>query len=410
MYGLRRARKRHIHRVQEWHNTRRKSLEVAKVKYLQKLYQTDATLRARDTGMALLKAYVICRNYEGGSWKYLLDIMDRYNHIDYIFISSLAALKTAPFREGDMIIIQYTMNTDIPLSALSQAIRAHKLLTILPLHDWYWFHNAQQLSAFQWYSTTFCHNSYLKRDVTIRPEVRELFALANIIIAPSKFISDGYKKAFGSSIPIHVVGHNDYPLGTPDLYVPEIQDRVINIGALTNAVPYKGIEVVEFLMAQLKSYRGYRINYCVVDRTIPRYPESGFFNHVRAYSVHCLLHLNKWGETYCYALTKTLMTGIPIFYNNLGAFRERLGDKAWHFKNIELEGAYPDLSGTISRFKKCLDYIISKQGTGKPPSDIPHLIEYRPFYDDIFKFAEAPGLPAVSTPLQRGCGLTILDL
>ena len=75
MYGLRRARKRHIHRVQEWHNTRRKSLEVAKVKYLQKLIQTDATLRARDTGRALLKAYVICRNYEGGSWKYLLDII-----------------------------------------------------------------------------------------------------------------------------------------------------------------------------------------------------------------------------------------------------------------------------------------------------------------------------------------------
>jgi hypothetical protein len=78
------------------------------------------------------------------------------------------------------------------------------------------------------------------------------------------------------------------------------------------------------------------------------------------------------------------MTGIPIFYNNFGAFKERLGDKEWQFKNIETESAFPDLSGTIARFKICLDYIISKQGTGEFPSNISNTIEYRPFYDKLF--------------------------
>ena len=40
--------------------------------------------------------------------------------------------------------------------------------------------------------------------------------------------------------------------------------------------------------------------------------------------IHALLYLNKYGETWCYSLSKAIKTGLPILYNNLGAFKERL--------------------------------------------------------------------------------------
>lgn len=158
-------------------------------------------------------------------------------------------------------------------------------------------------------------------------------------------------------------------------------------------------KLVELLVRDFKKYKGYDINYKIVGKTIPLYPERGFFAHARTHRVHCFLYLNKWGETHCYALTKALATGIPIFYNNIGSFRERLGDKEWHFKNAESERAFPDLPGTIARFKICLDYIISRQGTGEFPSDISNTIEYRPFYDDLFEIPNPDSPSHIRVPI-----------
>ena len=36
------------------------------------------------------------------------------------------------------------------------------------------------------------------------------------------------------------------------------------------------------------------------------------------------MYLNKYGETWCYSISKALKTGLPILYNNIGAFEERI--------------------------------------------------------------------------------------
>jgi hypothetical protein len=227
--------------------------------------------------------------------------------------------------------------------------------------------------------------AYLRSDLDIRPIVRRLFAQAKILITPSHFLGEGHKRIFQEDLNITVVPHNDYPVRLPRLYVPQIGNGLVNIGVFMRQEPCKGAEILMHLVKGVGNHRGYRINYCMVGKTIPRYKESGFYEHTRRYNIHCFLYLNKWGETYCYALTRAIATGIPIFYNNIGAFRERLGDKEWHFKNIESEEDYPDVPGTIGRFRRLLDYIIRRQGTGRFPSALSNIIEYRPFYDDLLR-------------------------
>ena len=78
-----------------------------------------------------------------------------------------------------------------------------------------------------------------------------------------------------------------------------------------------------------------------------------------------LLFLNTYADTYSYALTKAMCTGIPIFYNNIGAFIERIPSEYPYFKcfneelNLELNS---DVAEKIAeKMTVPLDYIIKYQ-------------------------------------------------
>ena len=363
--------------IAQWQKTRITN------KFIADNRKTEEHLARKVRGGDHKSIYVINRKYRGGSWRYLRDIMVKYNHLDYIFINSLAQLQGIRFKEGETLIVQYLINSDITVAKLVEIVEKYKLRVIIPMHDWYWCTEDQTFSILK-KDAVFCHMAYLMSNIDVRPAVRRLFAQAKILITPSHFLSEGHKRIFQEDLNITIVPHNDYPVRLSMLYVPQIGNGLVNIGVFTRQEPYKGAEILMHLVKGVRNHRGYRINYCMVGKTIPRYKESGFYEHARRYNIHCFLYLNKWGETYCYALTRAIAMGIPIFYNNVGAFRERLGDKEWHFKNIESEVDYPDIPGTIGRFRHLLDYIIRKQGTGRFPSALSNIIEYRPFYDRLF--------------------------
>ena len=363
--------------IAQWQKTRITN------KFIADNRKTEEHLARKVRGGDHKSIYVINRKYRGGSWRYLRDIMVKYNHLDYIFINSLAQLQGIRFKEGETLIVQYLINSDITVAKLVEIVEKYKLRVIIPIHDWYWCTEDQTFSTLTKDSVC-CHMAYLMSNIDVRPAVRRLFAQAKILITPSHFLSEGHKRIFQEDLNITVVPHNDYPVRLSMLYVPQIVNGLVNIGVFTRQEPYKGAEILMHLVKGVRSHRGYGINYCMVGKTIPRYKESGFYEHARRYNIHCFLYLNKWGETYCYALTRAIAMGTPIFYNNIGAFRERLGDKEWHFQNTQSEANYPDVSGTVSRLGRCLDYVIKKQGTGRFPSDLSNTIKYHPFYNDLF--------------------------
>jgi glycosyltransferase involved in cell wall biosynthesis len=206
------------------------------------------------------------------------------------------------------------------------------------------------------------HKSYMNRVNEVIPQVHLLFKAVNNVICPSKFIYDEYSKRI-DNINFIIVNHTDYKCDMNRILVPKITN-VINIGVFHIISEVKGSEYVSYLMKTYKVYRGLRINYLVVGVTIGKYREELFFELLKKYNIHGLLLLNKYGESWCYLLTKYLFSGLPILYNNIGSFKERITPLENRFSVGDTDGMI-DIDRLNKGFEDMLNYIIVNGEKGK---------------------------------------------
>lgn len=57
------------------------------------------------------------------------------------------------------------------------------------------------------------------------------------------------------------------------------------------------------------------------------YNENNWLEKLNESNVHCLIILNEWSETYCWALSKYFFSGLPIIYNKTELTEERISSK-----------------------------------------------------------------------------------
>jgi hypothetical protein len=139
-------------------------------------------------------------------------------------------------------------------------------------------------------------------------------------------------------------------------HINNINVNNINIGVFHTYITYKGKEAIEYLVKTFPD-----VNFYITGVNIPMYKETEFFTYIEKYHIHGLLQLNKWGETYCYSLTKALMSGLPILYNNFGAFKERIPLLEKYIVNCMNENDYKNTTLLNTNFKKLLTYIDNNQ-------------------------------------------------
>jgi hypothetical protein len=317
--------------------------------------------------------YIICNNKAGGSWKYITDITDHYNKNKYIYLCSENDFKLLHFVKDSYLIIQYFLFTSIKIDAVLQAIKKYNLKLIIPLHDFYWISDTINYS----YKTE-TTNGYLKH-VNVNNSIKELFSMATYIISPSQFVTDIYSRHFSN---ITTISHNDHTI-TDKIIVPTIYNNTINLGIFHDYSIYKGKELYEYLKLNKKKYNNYNIQYYIVGVNIPRYNNFEFYNHLKKYKINGLMFLNKWGETYCYTLSKALDSGLPIFYNNIGSFKERIPQKENYFINVDNEQNFYDFKNMEKLFDNFINYIILNN---KDNYYIPdkNNIKYNDFYNQLF--------------------------
>ena len=97
----------------------------------------------------------------------------------------------------------------------------------------------------------------------------------------------------------------------------------------------------------------------IVSKNIPEYNESNWYDEMIKHNFHCLLHLNKYGETYSYTLSKSINSGLPILYNNIGAFKERIPnikdkDIKHYIKVIDQEDEYDNTDILFTKFEEII--------------------------------------------------------
>ena len=325
--------------------------------------------------------YIISNISAGGAVKYLNDIISNYSNNNYIYIKSKKQLNSIKLNgNNNILFIQHILHTNISINNLIK-----KIITIknnckiyLSIHDFHWiFGNNIQMKDVM--------NGYLlSNDEIINSpnynKINKLFELCDIIIHPSKFTSNVFSQNF-YNLNYQIQYHNDYYVNNDSLYIPLITNNEINIGNLSGFSEYKGMYNILDLIDKYKTYNNYTINFIVIEYNSPSYNETEYYRYVKKHNIHGLTYLNKWGETWCYSLTKALNTGLPIIYNNIGAFKERITNKQQYF--IAYESEYDDIQKIYDSFEKMLDYIIVNNGKYNKFYKNKEII-YNPFYDSIF--------------------------
>ena len=324
--------------------------------------------------------YIVNNIKGGGTLKYKNDIKAKYTNVNFIEVPNKKTISNIHFTANDVLFVQQLLFTDLVPRDILNIKYKYSSKIIISIHDFCWitdvFNNSPKDSYYQWV--------YLMPNIKIHADIIELFVNADLVIHPSYFTYEIYRKWF----PINnfiVSYHNDYITDYSTKRIPPIINNQINIGVMHEYMEYKGSEVISYLVKNIIRYEGYHLNYLIVGKTIGIYQEDEFYEYVKKYNIHFLLLLNKWGETYCYSLTKYINSGLPILYNNIGACKYRIPPNVEHYKKvIDNEGEYRTISKVIGeRLTDMLDYVIRENGKYNK-ENTSTIIHYSPLFENLF--------------------------
>jgi hypothetical protein len=160
------------------------------------------------------------------------------------------------------------------------------------------------------------------------------------IIFPDNMLYINYNKIINLSSynnKIFIVNHCDKLIEYSNNYVSDIIDNTINIAFIGNFCDYKGKNVFINFSKRFKKYKNYNIVYHVFGENNGfnnddnnkiilhnKYNDNEIIELLYKNNIHGIMHLSLFEETYCYALTNSINSGLPILHNNLGAFKNRL--------------------------------------------------------------------------------------
>ena len=322
----------------------------------------------RKVTVPLTTLYLIGGVDGGGSLKFIHDFIEQFPHTQRITYRK--DLESTVINTMDTLVIQHLVQ-DITPADLCKLQQRTGCRLILNIHDFWWLNKASP------------HNAYLASSVTIDPSIKELFRIAELVIHPSQFTFGEYAKYF-STANFAVSPHIDFADMNFTLAIPPIRG-VINIGCMHTFSEYKGKEYISFLMNTYKKYKNYTINFIIAGVNTKAYVENEFFEFIKEKEIHCLLLLNKWGETYCYSLSKFLKSGLPILYNSIGATAERIPDRPYYIQVFDSVRAFDgDAKNLLVRqFESMINMIIeADKVTGTPCTNL--TIQVPPLYDYVF--------------------------
>lgn len=326
--------------------------------------------------------YIISNVDGGGSTKYLNDIIDQYKNTKIVRIrDKKSILEVSHFYPYDILFVQQLLWTDISPQFLINMKIKFNVKIVISVHDFCWFINNDNVNK---PSKNVWEIGYLLNLKNIDPYILALFYYASMVIHPSKFTFDHYSNFFPKYNSI-LQQHNDIKIDYTSKFIPKINKNVINIGNFQGFSEYKGSENVKILSEKYNYYKGYKINFLIVGKNIPEYNESNWHNEMSKHNFHCLLHLNKFGETYSYCLTKSINSGLPILYNNIGSFKERIPKNNEHYKIvINNENEYNNSELLFKKFEEMLDYIIINNGLFDK-TNMETKIIYKDLYNYLFE-------------------------
>lgn len=158
------------------------------------------------------------------------------------------------------------------------------------------------------------------------------------------------------------------------LFIPKIVN-FIHIGFLGGNAHHKGAGICMELARKMPNIRFhvYGCNGNPVGNVMFHgpYKDETITNVLRHDGIHMLLALSLSEETYCYALTRMINTGLPIVFLNRGAISERLFGKSERFFSLE-------------NFDEAIKYVNEKSPIDEG-EDFDYTLSIRDSYKNIYE-------------------------
>jgi len=301
----------------------------------------------------------------GGTEKYMNDIKKIF--INYEFIDFLEYKENIDYNNlyNDIDIVHinsilFNNLKDNYMKFFSTFLKDK--IKYLTIHDYQWLYP---------------NNPNIIKDIffTKYPENLESFEsllfLCDKIIFPSNNIYNNYGIYVDLNKytnKIYVVNHNDKIINDSFLYIPNIINE-INIAYIGEFIDFKGSNLFNVL-SKNKRFENYDLKYHVFGQYNTcnyllseynniifhnSYKDNSIISDLHKHNIHGIVHMSLFEESYCYALTNSINSGIPIFYINRGSFKDRLSIKEKYFPtNID------DIDITFNKF---LNYIKNNKNT-----------------------------------------------
>ena len=324
------------------------------------------------------EVFVVSKIRSGGTKKYIDDLEEAYSSRKFVSLDSIERFSEhkSQIKASSLVMVHQLHIVKVTPRMLIELKRDSGCNMVICVHDFCWFLKSVKNRSMA------LHSAYLNQREEDE-DITELFTLAEMIIVPSQFVYDKYVSCFPNTCKFVVVPHIDEPISPCVLDVP-IVDKEIRIGSMSALNEYKGKEILDYMAEHVhgSTYLDYKVSICVVGKDIPPYKESDFYDIIKEHNLHGLLLLNKWGETYCYLLSKCINSGLPVFYNNIGSFTERIPrdeDRFFVANNNETE--YDSLYETIiTKMEPMLEFIVKNSGVTMNKESITEQPKH-PFYD-----------------------------
>jgi hypothetical protein len=200
-------------------------------------------------------------------------------------------------------------------------------------------------------------------------EFKNLVIYIQKIFAPTLFIKNIYLEKTKKwpdlnkqlETKIHVVPNPDFEIHSENIVISPIQNT-FKIAFLGNFCLIKGSDKFNQLSTHFKEYNGINIEYHIFgsinDHVQDHITCHGKYNseqevisQLHQNDIHLILFLWSWPESWSYTLTLALMSGIPICYPNLGAYKERMDN--YHHKRFL---KYENQSDMINAIQNSIEF------------------------------------------------------
>ena len=365
--------------------------------YLHNLKKNYLEFYSNEKSMYLTKNILVFGHKGGGTEKYMDDIKNKF--LEYKFINF------DTYKEEINYDICYN-NYNIDRIHINSILYNNLKTNYIALFSKY-FKNIEKyltIHDYQWYYPD--NPNILKDDfndstptITNINNFYKLIKLCTKIIFPSQSIYKNYSKYINLSYyndKICIVNHMDKIINHNFLVCMPILNNInkIKIAFLGNFLKYKGTDILDYISNYFQIYKFdkiiYNIEYhvygLVIDNNILKknkykyifhdiYKDNEIIDLIHKQEIHGILHLSIFEETYCYSLTNSINSGLPIFYLNYGAFSERLNN--YNFKNKYFAS---EKNNIFENYTKFLDFIVNHQGEKKEFYKLNQNIQYNKWY------------------------------